>query len=396
MKILHTVEFYHPSVGGAQEVVKQISEHLVALGHSVTVATTKLSSRSTKAINGVKIREFDIIGNKVRGYKGKDIEKYKNFLIKGDFDIIMNYAAQQWATDLMFGVLDKVNAKKILVPCGFSGLYDPSYKNYFSKLPSLLKKYHATVYLSNDYRDIDFARKNNIKNLQIIPNGADEREFGSTSQQKTVDFRKKYKIRLDELLILNVSNHTGVKGHKEAIQAFQRAKIKNATLMFIGDINHHAGCYKNCKKSEWINNKVISLISKSNKKIIIKKLKREDTITAFFACDFFLFLSNLECSPLVLFEAIAAGKPFISSGCGNSSEIAKWTEAGIIINSKQDKRGFTQIDNNSASMAIEKLANNKMLRLKLGRQGKKAWKQKFSWEKISKQYEILYKKLLDN
>ena len=308
----------------------------------------------------------------------------------------MNYAAQQWATDLMFGVLDKVNAKKILVPCGFSGLYDPSYKNYFSKLPSLLKKYHATVYLSNDYRDIDFARKNNIKNLQIIPNGADEREFGSTSQQKTVDFRKKYKIRLDELLILNVSNHTGVKGHKEAIQAFQRAKIKNATLMFIGDINHHAGCYKNCKKSEWINNKVISLISKSNKKIIIKKLKREDTITAFFACDFFLFLSNLECSPLVLFEAIAAGKPFISSGCGNSSEIAKWTEAGIIINSKQDKRGFTQIDNNSASMAIEKLANNKMLRLKLGRQGKKAWKQKFSWEKISKQYEILYKKLLDN
>ncbi|MFH1005826.1 MAG: hypothetical protein V1781_10125 [Bacteroidota bacterium] len=39
MKILHTVESYYPSVGGMQEVVKQISEQLVKMGHSVTVAT---------------------------------------------------------------------------------------------------------------------------------------------------------------------------------------------------------------------------------------------------------------------------------------------------------------------------------------------------------------------
>ena len=42
MKILHTVEFYHPSVGGMQEVVKQLSERLVRLGHNVTVATSQL------------------------------------------------------------------------------------------------------------------------------------------------------------------------------------------------------------------------------------------------------------------------------------------------------------------------------------------------------------------
>lgn len=36
MKILHTVEFYEPSVGGAQEVIKQISLQLVKRGHEVT------------------------------------------------------------------------------------------------------------------------------------------------------------------------------------------------------------------------------------------------------------------------------------------------------------------------------------------------------------------------
>ena len=54
LKILHTVELYSPSVGGMQEVVKQISERLVKKGHDVTVATTKLSNRKSKIINGVK------------------------------------------------------------------------------------------------------------------------------------------------------------------------------------------------------------------------------------------------------------------------------------------------------------------------------------------------------
>ncbi len=46
MRILHTVEFYHPSIRGAQEVVRQFSERLVTLGHDVTVVTTKLPERN--------------------------------------------------------------------------------------------------------------------------------------------------------------------------------------------------------------------------------------------------------------------------------------------------------------------------------------------------------------
>jgi len=40
------------------------------------------------------IEEFDIKGNLVRGLKG-ETEKYKEFLINSDFDIITNFAAQQ-------------------------------------------------------------------------------------------------------------------------------------------------------------------------------------------------------------------------------------------------------------------------------------------------------------
>ena len=52
MRILHTVESYYPQKNGMSEVVRQISEGLVQLGHEVFVATTKCSNRVLKNFNG--------------------------------------------------------------------------------------------------------------------------------------------------------------------------------------------------------------------------------------------------------------------------------------------------------------------------------------------------------
>src|SRR5438105_3107711 len=134
MKILHTVEFYYPSVGGAQEVVRQLSEHMVRMGHDVTVATTKLPARERNVHNDVKIAEFAISGNRVRGIEG-DVDDYHRFVTREQFDVVLNYAAQQWATDLFFDVIDEVDARKVLVPCGYSALYDRAYAQYFAELP---------------------------------------------------------------------------------------------------------------------------------------------------------------------------------------------------------------------------------------------------------------------
>ena len=64
-------EFYYPSVGGVQEVVRQIAERLVKRGHEVTVATTWLRQRRSREINGVNIEAFRVSGNLVNGIKGE-------------------------------------------------------------------------------------------------------------------------------------------------------------------------------------------------------------------------------------------------------------------------------------------------------------------------------------
>ncbi|WMW24307.1 glycosyltransferase family 4 protein [Methanolobus sediminis] len=391
MKILHTVEFYHPSVGGAQEVVRQLSERLAQLGHDVTVATTRLPERDFTIFNGVKIKDFSISGNAVRGFSG-EIERYKEFILESDFDVIMNYAAQQWTTDLMLPMLDKIPSKKVLVPCGFSGLYSSEYREYYEQMKIWLKKYDACVYLSNDYRDINFAKKNGVDNKSIIiPNGAGEDEF---SKKVNIDIRAKLKIPHNHFLLLHVGSHTGLKGHREAITIFKKSNIKDATLLIVAnDIN--VRCTLNCHLAE-ITNHFCKLLHFTDKHIIVKFLSREETVAAYHEADLFLFPSNIECSPLVLFEAMASKTPFLTTDVGNAKEIIDWSNGGELLPTLQYLNGYVKADINASIDVLQNLFYNPQKRQNLAINGYKKWILSFTWEKITRDYENLYFNVLND
>ena len=245
MKILHTVESYEPSKGGMQELVKQISEHLVKQGHQITVATSCHPERKSHSINGVTIRDFAISGNSVRGIIG-EVDTYQHFLLNSDFDIITNFAAQQWATDLMLPLLKDIKSKKIFAPTGFSALHFPEYSDYFEKMKTWMKEYDMNIFSSDVYQDIEFARKNDIKKLTMIPNGASELEF---TREAIIDIRKYLGIPANQFLILHVGSHTGIKGHAEAIEIFRRSNLKNASFVIVGEVFSRY-CYFSCKAKE--------------------------------------------------------------------------------------------------------------------------------------------------
>ena len=128
-------------------MVRHLSERMVKAGHDVTVATSRLPERESLMHNGVKIVEFAVSGNTVRGIKGEK-KKYQDFLRANKFDVVMNYAAQQWTVDAFNEIIDEISAVKVLVPCGYSALYDPAYGTYFEHMPDILNKYDVSVYLS--------------------------------------------------------------------------------------------------------------------------------------------------------------------------------------------------------------------------------------------------------
>lgn len=390
MKILHCVEFYYPSIGGAQEVVRHLSERMVKAGHDVTVATTKLPNRKSMSHNSVKIKEFDLTGNTVNGIKGNK-KPYVDLLVDGGYDVIMTYAAQQWTTDIFLDNLDKITAKKVIVPCGYSALYDPVYEKYFKKIPERLNKIDAAIYLSNNYRDINFAREHGLKNSHIIPNGADETEFAKElSPERKARLRNTYGI--GGLVIMTVGNYTGEKGHLELLEVFRKLPVSKATLVSAGTIKPHDGCFDEFERQAERINMGRKFVGK--RVVMIDGTDRETVKDMLKLADMFVFFSNIEASPLVIFEAAAAGTPFVATAAGNIAEINSWIHSGVVIKSHQRPNGRVAADKKDALWQVSKLAHDRKRRLLLGSNGRKAWQKKFTWARLTSDYLDLYEDLV--
>ena len=388
MKILHTVESYEPSKGGMQELVKQISEHLAKRGHHITVATSRHPERKTHSINGVSIRDFAVSGNSVRGINGES-DTYQHFLQNSDFDIITNFAGQQWATDLMLPLLKDIKSKKVFAPTGFSALHFPEYSGYFEKMKTWMKEYDMNIFSSEVYQDIEFAKKNDIKKITMIPNGASELEF---AKEAIIDIRKYLGIPAHQFLILQVGSHTGMKGHAEAIEIFRRSNLKNATFVMVGEV-FSKYCYFSCKAKELLF--MINPVNKlKNKTFSVRFLNRDQIVALYQSSDLFLFPSNIECSPIVLFECMASKTPFLTTDVGNAKEIIEWSHSGELLPTIRDKNGYSRADIGQSVKMLEGMFDNPEKRAAMQEAGFNIWQEQFSWEKIAKKYEDLYLKLL--
>jgi glycosyltransferase involved in cell wall biosynthesis len=321
----------------------------------------------------------------VRGMKG-EIKHYRDYLLNTDFDIITNFAAQQWATDIMLPLIESVKAKKVFVPTGFSGLYRPEYKEYFESMKSWLHRYDMTVFLSHDYRDINFATGCGVKNITLIPNGAGEDEF---LPDINLDIRKLLDMPQEDFLILHVGSHTGIKGHAEAIKIFNKARIGNATFLIVAN-DFGGGCVTACKRKAFF----LNLRNKFyNKRLIVTSLPRKETVAAYKEADLFLFPSNIECSPLVLFESMASKTPFLTTDVGNAAEIVEWSKAGMVLPTVKDSEGYSKANIAGSVKMLEEICRDSQRRKEMQESGFKEWQKKFTWGKIAMEYENMYQSL---
>jgi L-malate glycosyltransferase len=390
VRILHTVEFYAPSVGGAQEVVKQISERMAARGHDVTVATKALPERTILDLNGVHIEPFAAHGSAVRGMTG-EVDRYRAFVRDGGFDVVMSYATQQWATDALLPIAGELDAATVLAPCGFSALEDPDFAAFFAALPDQMRRWDRLVFHSSTYQDVRFAREHGLENIAVISNGADEREFGITpaeAAERRRRFRAAHGIGDDEPLLLTVGSHTGGKGHSLVLSALGRLRTGGVTLALVGNTSLGQGCLPGCRRRS-VAARVRSL---GRNRALLLDPPRDGVVDAYFAADLFVFGSQIECSPLVLFEAAAAGLPAITVPAGNAAEIEEWTGGGVVVPAER-RGGLVRGKPGPLADAIDALLADPARRRVLGEQARTAWAQRFTWDAVTDRYEALYAEL---
>jgi glycosyltransferase involved in cell wall biosynthesis len=368
MRLLFTVEFYDPSTGGAQEVVKQIAERLVRRGHEITVATSFLPSRKSQLINGVRIRQFGVAGNAGRGITG-EADLYKSFLKTYECDVLFNYAALIWTTDLTFDVIGDIRARKVLAPLGYSKFGNRRYQEYFRSLPESLAKYDKLVYTSPDYQDKEFGDHHGLSDKAIIiSNGASEVEFS----HPPIGFRERYGVKT-RFMVICVSNHYIAKGHRFVVEAFQKMKRGDTTLVVIGErpqAHPWYSCYPFCRGISLMNNRVKALSG----------VPREWVISAYQEADLFFFGSKVETAPLVMYESFASKTAFISTPAGN---VRDHIDVVKVVASPKEM-----------AAAANRLLDDEDERSCITEDAHRLWKSNHTWEHITGKYEELFSSLI--
>lgn len=390
LRILHAVEFYEPSVGGAQAVVREVSERLVARGHDVTVATTALPERTEFIRNGVHVAGFSVSGNHANGIRG-DIDSYQRFLVDGDFDVMMAYAAQQWTVDAAWALYDRLPYPTVLAPCGFSGLHDPHYARYFQRLPRLLRRFDRLIFHSDTYQDRAFCDSQGLQDLSVtIPNAAAGEGFPppdpGADAAHAAAFRRRHGIPADGPLLLTVGTHTGMKGHACTLDAFGRLDTAQAHLLIVGNGAPNTGCYNACHRG-------VQRVTAGQRTARALDLPRDQVLAAFRAADLFVFPSQVECSPLVLFECLAAALPFVASPAGNSAEIAQWSGAGLMVHATGGP-GPLHVDPAHLAQAVDSLLADPPRRATMAAAGRAAFDARFDWEHAVDAYEAVYRDVI--
>ena len=367
MKILLTVEFFWPNVGGAEMVVERVAGGLVALGHDVHVATSADPDRVGTSRAGVSIHEFDVSGNEVKGLRG-DVQSYREFLRSFECDVMVNYAAQSWSTDIAMQELGRTAARhRVLAPCGYSGLSTLprrlAYRRYFTRLPARLRQYGLLIYHSGSFRDADFGRRHGIEHFVVIPNGTDYEELSMGPS----GFRRESGLGSGPLVV-NVSNHYRLKRHDRYFSLAEKLS-ERAQFVLIGRDPASTGqsCGRRCAARA--RSGAVRLFDGA----------RSQVLSALRDADVVVLTSGSEVAPLVLLEAAAAGTPWVAFDTGVVREV----QGGMAVS-----------DQDQLESAVARLLDDDLERQRLGGEGREFASTR-SWNAIVKVYEGALQALVD-
>lgn len=332
MKLLILTNFSYPSIGGCENVIKNISEKLISdFKYDITVASYNIK----KNFNYKGVKYARCPANKVI---------FLDFLSKFEHVFIYSDVFRNFPFILLNVEKIKPRLSIALVGMNFllsNGIMLEKFKDK--------KDYFNVLVHSKFYSDYKWCLDNDI-DVSVIPNGVDLREFTDNK----INFREKYNIN-NKYIYLNVSNFLPGKGQSALVSIAEKLEQENINYKILSisnpmNLNIEQKLFSNIKKQS-INLNIDFL----------RNIPRSDVIAAFLQSNAFLFTSLKEVCPLVALESIAANLPFISMDVGNLMEYEEIMGEMIIKNNLSDKKNNKIITNSVIEEYIEKIkyVNNK-------------------------------------
>jgi len=205
--------------------------------------------------------------------------------------------------------------------------------------------------------------------IEVIYNGIDVQPF---SQSSSHDLRLEWGIKKNEPLLGFVGQLDERKGIRVLLAAFQRIKreIPNARLVFVGRGPLHEMIENEIKAHRWSD-------------AVLLPGFWDDIVGVMQAIDILLLPSYWEGFGIVLIEAMAAGKPVISTDTSSMPE--------IIVD---DQTGYVVPPGDAEALAEHtiRMLQNSVLREQFGRAARQRVTELFTMERMIDQLENLFQR----
>ena len=327
MKIAQVSSEYFPAIGGVGQVVRELAERQVRLGHEVHVFTTdwdkyKRVKIRHEVINGVHVHRCFHIA-RISAFATIWPEIFTK-LLRGKFDIIHSH---------VFGhvhfILSALVAKARNIPhihtthCPWTDAHRSFFGrigvfasyNLFSRIA--LKMTQKVIAITP--WEINFIKKYGGSDDQIvvIPNGMDEAFFKKIENNS---FKKDHGIK--DKLVLFFGRLNVTKGPDKFVEIAKSILKKRSDVTFVM-----------CGPDEGMKDTVKKFIGKEKRIILLDPIigNRPKVIGMYQAADVFVLPSFREGLPLTLFEAMASGPPIVASPVNGIPYEMKDPENGFLV-----------------------------------------------------------------
>ena len=377
MKILQVIPFFTPARGGSVIGPYYSSKELSKHGHEVTIITTdfEFDKEYTKSIKGVNVIPFKCIANLALFLYSPSMKKWLKTNIK-DFDIIHMHNFRSYQNVVTHHYAKKCAIPYILQARGslprimekqrLKKLYDWVWGN------KILRDASKVIALTETEAEQYKRMSVNEDKIELVPNGIDLSEYENLP--KRGEFRRKYRIKDDEKIILSLGRIHKIKGIDLLVRAFAdlTKRLDNVKLVIVGPDD---GFLSNLKKQ-------IKDLKIEDRILITGPLYGENKLKAFVDTDVYVLPSFYETFSNTVLEALACGTPVIlTDRCGIADYVKK---IGCVVEYDKDK----------LKHAITKILTDKGLRGKFGKEGIRVVREKFGLDRIVEQLENIYKNCL--
>jgi glycosyltransferase involved in cell wall biosynthesis len=304
-----------------------------------------------------------------RGFNPLGIHTILKFIRDNNIELVHSHG---YKPNIFFSSVRRCGFKVITTAHGWSGSTSGLRGRIYQNLDALaLRRMDRIVAVSDGVLHDLVAHGIKINKIDVIPNGIVIKSMGSID---IAAVRRQYELDEDDFILGCVGRLEEVKGHRYIIEAMPDIlrTIPHCKLLIAG--------------GGPLEHQLLALIEQLGLSTSVKLIGYHENIEDFISMlDLFVMPSIIEGLPMALLEAMSSCKPVLASAVGGIPTALKSLDSCLLV---------PPADSHAIAVRIKQLAKDATRLTDLGKQARHVVEEKFSSERMVKQYASIYSALI--